>query len=179
MTTLLTGVTGYIGSYVAHELLQRSDERLAVLVRAKSIEEAKQRLWKSLQLHLDFDEFRARAASASTSTSAISPRPSSGSTPRRASPARRLHALGHALRRVAQPQVVEGLLQRQPARHADVLKLVRAAQDHHGLRRFSDVSTVAVAGTRSQRGGARGRRRSTGIAATTTRTRARRSSAST
>ena len=60
MTTLLTGVTGYLGSYVAHELLQRSDERLAVLVRAKSIDEGRERLWKSMQLHMDFDAF-ARA----------------------------------------------------------------------------------------------------------------------
>ena len=30
-----------------------------------------------------------------------------------------------------------------------VLKVARDAQDHHGIRRFSDVSTVAVAGERS------------------------------
>ena len=30
----------------------------------------------------------------------------------------------------------------------EVLKLARAAQDHHGLRRLSDISTVAVAGHR-------------------------------
>src|SRR5205814_10548690 len=30
----------------------------------------------------------------------------------------------------------------------EVIQLARRAQDHHGLRRFSHVSTVAVAGTR-------------------------------
>ena len=32
MTILLTGATGYIGSYVANELLNRTDSRIAVLV---------------------------------------------------------------------------------------------------------------------------------------------------
>ena len=61
----------------------------------------------------------------------------------------------------------------------EVLQLARAAHEHHGLRRFSDVSTTAVAGEREPRGRAGRQLRSTGSAATTTRTRARRSSAST
>ena len=59
MALFLTGITGYIGSYVAHGLLtQHPDLRLAALVRAKSDDAARERLWKSLQMHEpDFDRF--------------------------------------------------------------------------------------------------------------------------
>jgi thioester reductase-like protein len=58
MAIFLTGATGYIGSYVAAGLLERHpSERLALLVRAKTPAEAEERLWKSMQLHLDFDRF--------------------------------------------------------------------------------------------------------------------------
>src|ERR1700693_1114319 len=58
MAIFLTGATGYIGSYLAAGLLERHGESLNVLVRAKSAEEAEQRLWQALQLHLDFPAFR-------------------------------------------------------------------------------------------------------------------------
>ena len=58
MAIFLTGATGYIGSYVAAGLLEQfPQERLALLVRAKSPAEAEERLWKSMQMHLGFDEF--------------------------------------------------------------------------------------------------------------------------
>ena len=46
----ITGVTGYIGSYVVNELLTGYSDRLALLVRAGSVAEARRRLWKALQL---------------------------------------------------------------------------------------------------------------------------------
>ena len=57
MAVFLTGASGYIGSYVAAFLLQEHDEPLALLVRAKSPEEGRKRLWRSMQLHMDFDRF--------------------------------------------------------------------------------------------------------------------------
>ena len=58
MRIFLTGATGYIGSYVAAGLLDHyPNERLALLVRAKDPAEAEQRLWKSMQLHMDFPRF--------------------------------------------------------------------------------------------------------------------------
>ena len=57
MATFLTGSTGYLGSYLAAGLLTGHRERLNLLVRAKSSQEARERLWQSLQLHLEFSEF--------------------------------------------------------------------------------------------------------------------------
>ena len=57
MTIFLTGATGYIGSYVAHGLLNEHGQKLALLVRAKNKEEGAKRLWQSLQLHMDFATF--------------------------------------------------------------------------------------------------------------------------
>ena len=58
MAIFLTGATGYLGSYLAEGLFRQYRERLNLLVRAKSETEAHERLWQSLQLHLDFPDFR-------------------------------------------------------------------------------------------------------------------------
>src|SRR6201986_763316 len=52
-----TGATGYLGSYLVAGLLTGYREPLNLLVRAKSDQEARERLWQSLQLHLDLPEF--------------------------------------------------------------------------------------------------------------------------
>src|SRR5260370_31215586 len=59
MAIFLTGATGYIGSYLAAGLLEQHGEVLNLLVRADDSEEAQRKLWRSLQLHLDFPAFRA------------------------------------------------------------------------------------------------------------------------
>jgi long-chain acyl-CoA synthetase len=148
MTILLTGVTGYIGSYVANELLARTEGRIAVLVRAKSDDEARQRLWKSMQLHLDFDAFaralprfdiyrgdltiddlgieaKARDRLADTMTSVIHCAAS----------------LNRKSDKVCFNVNLRGTL--------ELIKLAQVAHVRHGLQRFSDVSTVAVAGHRN------------------------------
>ncbi len=57
MAIFLTGSTGYIGAHVASILLERHPDRLNLLVRAKSEQEARERLWHAMQLHLDFPRF--------------------------------------------------------------------------------------------------------------------------
>ena len=54
MAIFLTGSTGYIGAHVASILLERHTDRLNLLVRAKTEQEANERLWRALQLHMDF-----------------------------------------------------------------------------------------------------------------------------
>src|ERR1700689_2447665 len=54
----LTGSTGYIGAHVLANLLERSGEKFNLLVRAKEDEEARQRLWRAVQIHVDFARFR-------------------------------------------------------------------------------------------------------------------------
>lgn len=51
MRTLLTGGTGYLGGYALHRLLSRGEPVLA-LVRARDLPEARARLWTALELHL-------------------------------------------------------------------------------------------------------------------------------
>src|SRR3981189_2938473 len=58
MAIFLTGSTGYIGAHIAAILLDRHSDRLNLLVRAKTEQEANARLWHALQLHLDFSQLR-------------------------------------------------------------------------------------------------------------------------
>ncbi len=57
MAIFLTGSTGYIGAHVAANLLERHGAALNLLVRARDVQEAQLRLWRALQLHLDFPRF--------------------------------------------------------------------------------------------------------------------------
>ena len=59
MAILLTGSTGYIGAHIASNLLADHSEPLNLLVRARDPQEARERLWRSLQLHMDFASFDA------------------------------------------------------------------------------------------------------------------------
>ena len=53
MSIFITGATGYLGSYVVTGLLRNHKDRLALLVRAQHPLQARERLWRSLQLHRD------------------------------------------------------------------------------------------------------------------------------
>lgn len=148
MAIFLTGVTGYIGSYVANGLLREHDDRLAVLVRAKSKAAAHERLWKSLQLHMDFDTFASFLPRFDIYLGDLT-------TPELGLDADARDKLIKSMDSVLH---VAASLNRKSAKTCfnvnlrgtlSILKLARAAADHHGLRRFSDVSTAAVAGHRA------------------------------
>ena len=147
MAIFLTGVTGYIGSYVAHGLLTEHDDRLAVLVRAKTPAEATRRLWKSLQLHMDFEEFVQHLPRFDIYLGDLTD-PDLGLD---AKARRRLVETTDSVLHIA------ASLNRKSAKTCfnvnlrgtlSVVKVARDAADLHGLRRFSDVSTVAVSGVR-------------------------------
>ena len=148
MAILVTGATGYVGSYVVSGLLKQYDELLALLVRAKSIKEAEQRLWNSLQLHMSFEQFiellRARIDIYLGDITHAD-----------------LGLAGEDLKRLVHS--VDSVIHAAASlnRRSDkvcfnvnlrgtleVIKVAQAARRHHGLRRFSDVSTVAVCGRR-------------------------------
>jgi len=148
MAIFLTGSTGYLGSYLAAGLFTAHSDRLNLLVRAKDEQEARERLWQSLQLHLDFPKFWAylndrvrifRGDLTSErfglddaeyhelvdSTDSI------------------LHCAA-SLNRKSEKQCLNVNLRGS----LEVIQLARRAQNRHGLRRYSHVSTVAVAGRR-------------------------------
>ncbi|MBL9099682.1 MAG: SDR family oxidoreductase [Myxococcales bacterium] len=148
MAIFLTGATGYIGSYVAASLLEQSNDRLALLVRAKSPAEAEERLWKSMQLHLDFDRFLELVRTRCDLYLGDLTFPELGLAP---------EARDKLVRTADSVLHIAASLNRKSSKVCfnvnlrgtlSVIKLARDAQDHHGLRRFTDISTVAVAGER-------------------------------
>jgi len=148
MAIFVTGSTGYLGSYIVAGLLAEHPDKLNLLVRAKSEQEARERLWASLQLHLSFppfleyldsrvrifrgdltaerfgltdDEYRALV----DSTDSL------------------IHCAA-SLNRKSERQCLNVNLRGS----LEVIQLARRVQERHGLRRYSHVSTVAVAGKR-------------------------------
>lgn len=63
MAIFLTGSTGYIGAHVLSEFLADDAVRMNLLVRAKTEREADERLWHALQIHMEFPKFREYLAS--------------------------------------------------------------------------------------------------------------------
>lgn len=147
MAVLVTGATGFVGSYVAAGLLAR-EESLHVLVRAATRAEAEDRLWRAWQLHMDEAAFARHLARVRIFPGDVA-RSDLGL------PADERRALVETTRSVVH---VAASLNRRSERTCTnvnvrgtlaVVQLARAAHEHHGLARFSHVSTVSVAGVRS------------------------------
>ena len=149
MGIFLTGSTGYIGAHVASILLERHTDRLNLLVRAKTEQEANERLWHALQLHLDFPRFyealqtritvfRGDLTDAHFGLNATDYARLIGTT-------ESIIHCAASLNRKSEKTCLNVNLRGT----LEVAQLARRAQDAHGLRRFSQVSTVAVAGHRS------------------------------
>jgi thioester reductase-like protein len=149
MTVFVTGATGYLGSYVVARLLEAHRPRLALLVRARDALEAERRLWTALQLHMPFAAFERHLRSRVDIHLGDITQPRCG-----------LHARSYERLVGTMESVIHiaASLNRRSARSClnvnlrgtlEVIQLARAADARHGLRRFSDVSTTAVAGERS------------------------------
>jgi thioester reductase-like protein len=148
MAVFLTGATGYIGSYIATGLLRDHEDRLACLVRAGSKEEAEKRLWKSLQLHMDFSEFTGHLRDRIDVYTGDLTQPDLGlSAAAKKALVQSMDSVIHCAASLNRKSA-KACLNVNLRGTLEVVKLARAAQDHHGLRRFSDISTVAVAGHR-------------------------------
>jgi len=148
MATFLTGATGYIGSYLAAGLLERG-ESLNLLVRAADADEARLRLWQALQLHFDFPVFREHLAARirifrGDLTASRFGLDDAGYAALAAATDSVLHCAA-SLNRKSEKSCLNVNLRGT----LEVAQLARRAHDAHGLRRFSQVSTVAVAGHRS------------------------------
>jgi thioester reductase-like protein len=147
--TFLTGSTGYIGAHVATNLLRTTDEPLLLLVRAGNTREGAERLWQSLQLHMDFREFddclRSRihvvCGDLTGERFGLSPLDYNGLVHSTNSIIHCAASLNRKSEKACLNVNLRGTLQ--------VIQMGMRARDHHGLRRFSHVSTVAVAGKRS------------------------------
>jgi thioester reductase-like protein len=148
MAIFVTGSTGYLGSYLVAGLFTEHRDTLNLLVRAKTEQEARERLWTSLQLHFGFPEFiehlktRVRIFRGDLTTECFGLSDDE------------YHALvdttdslihcAASLNRKSEKQCLNVNLRGT----LEVIQLARRAQNRHGLRRYSQVSTVAVAGKR-------------------------------
>lgn len=144
----LTGGTGYLGSYALHRLLESYDDRIALLVRAKDASEAEKKLWNGLQMHMDAPTFRRHLGRIHFVRGDLTA-PDLGIAPgTRAELVRSATSVLHiaaSLNRKSEKACLNSNLRGT----LSVVKLARAIADTGRLRRFTHVSTVAVAGTRS------------------------------
>jgi len=147
MAIFLTGSTGYIGAHVAANLL-RDGAALNVLVRARDVAEAEGRLWQAMQLHLQFPQFyeylqtRVRVFRGDLTDS--------GFGLGRDEYDRLVHTTDSVIHCAASlnRKSEKSCLNVNLRGTLEVLTLARHAEHYHGLSRFSQVSTVAVAGKR-------------------------------
>ena len=143
----LTGATGYLGSYVADVMLRETDVELLLLTRARDRQQAVERFWQAMQMHMDaatYYSFLDRVRFMPGDLTA----PGLGlSAEDRAFVVKNADSVLHmaaSLNRKSEKTCLNHNLRGTLA----VIKLSREIQDDHGLRRFSHVSTVAVAGQR-------------------------------
>jgi len=144
----LTGSTGYIGAHTAANLLQEHGTSLNVLVRARDQHEAELRLWQAWQLHLDFPLFyeflqtRVRIFRGDLTDAQFGL--SRDDYDRLIHTSDSVIHCAASLNRKSEKSCLNVNLRGT----LEVLQLARSVQHYHGLRRFSHVSTVAVAGKR-------------------------------
>jgi thioester reductase-like protein len=148
MAVFVTGSTGYIGAHIVAGLLENHRERLNLLVRAKDEQEANARLWRALQLHLDFARFHEFLTSSirifrGDLTEECFGLASDEYQQLVASTDSVIHCAA-SLNRKSEKSCLNVNLRGT----LEVIALATRARDGHGLRRFSHVSTVAVAGMR-------------------------------
>ena len=148
MAIFVTGSTGYLGSYLVTGLLRGYRDSLNLLVRASSQQQARARLWQSLQLHFEFPEFIEHL------NSRVRIFRGDLISERFALADDEYHALvdttdsiihcAASLNRKSERQCLNVNLRGS----LEVIQLARRVQNRKGLRRYSHVSTVAVAGKR-------------------------------
>ncbi len=148
MAIFLTGSTGYIGAHVAASLLRDYGAPLNLLVRAREPQEAEDRLWRALQLHLDFKTFyeilqtRIRIFRGDLTSERFGL--TENDYDRLVHTTDSIIHCAASLNRKSEKSCLNVNLRGT----LEVIKLGLQVDHYHGLRRFSHVSTVAVAGKR-------------------------------
>jgi nucleoside-diphosphate-sugar epimerase len=151
-TVFVTGSTGYLGSYTVTRLLRdQPDVRVALLVRGRDDAEAREKLWRSLQLHMDAKEFWDTLSRVDFVLGDLtSTQPRLGIAPEAYErTVRGIESVLHiaaSLNRKSEKACLNTNLRGTLA----VLELARDAKARGGLRRYSHVSTVAVCGERDR-----------------------------
>jgi thioester reductase-like protein len=144
----LTGSTGYIGAHVAANLLDDHGASLNLLIRARDTQDAEQRLWRSVQLHMDFPRFYEHLQTRVRIFRGDLTGPYFGLS--RDDYDRLIHTTDSVIHCAASlnRKSEKACLNVNLRGTLEVLQLATRVDHYHGLRRFSHVSTVAVAGKR-------------------------------
>jgi thioester reductase-like protein len=144
----LTGSTGYIGAHVAANLLDTHSVALNLLVRSKDPQDGALRLWNALQLHMDFPRFYEHLQTRIRIFSGDITSPQFGLN--RDDYDRLIHTTDSVIHCAASlnRKSEKSCMNVNLRGTLEVIQLARRSHYYHGLRRFSDVSTVAVAGKR-------------------------------
>lgn len=149
MAIFITGSTGYLGGHVASGLLEGHSEKLNLLVRARDQQAAEVKLWRAMQLHLDFPRFHLwlnTHIQIFLGDITLSQFGLDESTYARL--VRTTDSVLHIAASLNRKSEKTCLNVNQRGT-LEVLKFANRALADHGLRRYSHVSTVAVAGMRS------------------------------
>ena len=149
MSLFITGGTGFLGSYVVTELLENpSAERLFLLTRARGTDDAVDKLWKALQLHMSPERFFAALERIVFVPGDLHAPMLGLSDDARRQIGEECDSVLHiaaSLNRKSDKACFNANLRGT----LSVVKVAREmAEARGGLRRFSDVSTTAVAGKR-------------------------------
>jgi thioester reductase-like protein len=148
MAIFLTGATGYIGAHVAANLLERHDATLNLLVRGRDPHDAEVRLWSALQLHMPFSRFYEYLQAKIRIFLGDLTSPQFGLD--QDGYDRLVHTTDSVIHCAASlnRKSEKSCLNVNLRGTLEVVQLARRSQYYHGLRRFSNISTVAVAGKR-------------------------------
>ncbi|HET9531983.1 MAG TPA: SDR family oxidoreductase [Blastocatellia bacterium] len=148
MAVFLTGSTGYLGAHLAAELLDRHNEQLNLLVRAKDLRDAEVRLWRAMQIHMDFPRFYEHLKTRVNLFLGDLTGARFGLD--REDYDRLVHTTDSVIHCAASlnRKSEKSCLNVNLRGTLEVIKFAASVRDHHGLRRLSHVSTVAVAGHR-------------------------------
>ncbi|HEV7219930.1 MAG: SDR family oxidoreductase [Terriglobales bacterium] len=148
MAIFLTGSTGYIGAHVAANLLDEHGASLNLLIRARDTADAEQRLWRAVQLHMDFPHFYEHLQTRVRIFRGDLTGPNFGLA--RDDYDRLIHTTDSVIHCAASlnRKSEKTCLNVNLRGTLEVLQLATRVDHYHGLRRFSHVSTVAVAGKR-------------------------------
>jgi long-chain acyl-CoA synthetase len=149
MAIFLTGATGYIGAHVAANLLQQHDSTLNLLVRGRDPHDAQVRLWNALQLHMPFKTFHEYLqAKIRIFLGDLTDSRFGLDQDRYDHLVHTTDSIIHcaaSLNRKSEKSCLNVNLRGT----LEVAQLARRSHYYHGLQRFSNVSTVAVAGKRN------------------------------
>ena len=145
----VTGVTGFVGRYLADRLLSRQDiDGLDVLVRAETVEHARERLLESLRFAVSAERAEEIVAQMTPILGDLRSERFGLSTSDWDALAERTDSVLHSAANVRFDQTLDDARSYNVFGTQQAAALARAAQTRGGLARFDWVGTAFVAGLR-------------------------------